>query len=45
MFKKYMLVELCASNYATLYGLVSGIDGTFKIIFKKLRTIDLDSFP
>jgi hypothetical protein len=30
MFKKYMLMELCASNYATLYDFVSGIDGTFQ---------------
>jgi hypothetical protein len=28
--KIYMLVELCASNYATFYGLVNGADGIFK---------------
>ncbi len=26
----YMLVELCASNYATFNGLVNGVDGIFK---------------
>ncbi len=26
----YMLVELCASKYATSYGLVNGVDGIFK---------------
>jgi len=30
MFKKIYVVELCVSNYARLYGLVSGIDGTFR---------------
>jgi len=25
-----MLVELCASKYATSYGLVNGVDGIFK---------------
>jgi hypothetical protein len=37
MFKKYMLVELCASNYTTLYGIVSGIDGTFQNYKKKIQ--------
>jgi len=27
---KNMLVELCASNYATSDGLVNGVDGIFK---------------
>ncbi len=26
----YMLVELCASNYATFNGIVNGVDGIFK---------------
>ncbi len=29
-FKKYMLVELCVENYATLNGLVNGANGTFE---------------
>jgi hypothetical protein len=37
IFKKYMLVELCASNYATLYGLVSGIYRTFQNYIKKIQ--------
>ncbi len=28
--KKYVLVELCANNYATYDGLVNGINGIFK---------------
>jgi hypothetical protein len=27
---KNMLVELCASNYATFDGLMNGVDGIFK---------------
>jgi hypothetical protein len=30
LLKKYMLVELCASNYATSDGLVNGVDVTFQ---------------
>jgi hypothetical protein len=29
-YKKYMFVELYASNYATSYGLVNGVNGIFK---------------
>jgi hypothetical protein len=29
-FQKYMLVELCVGNYATLNRLVNGADGTFE---------------
>ncbi len=30
--RKYMLVELCTSNYATSDGLVNGINGIFKTL-------------
>jgi hypothetical protein len=30
LFLKNMLMELCASNYATLNGIVNGADGTFQ---------------
>ncbi len=30
--KIYMLVELCAGNYATSNGLVNGVDGIFKTL-------------
>jgi hypothetical protein len=29
-FKKYMFVELCVRNYATLNGLVNGANGAFE---------------
>jgi hypothetical protein len=32
-----MLVELCASNYATLNGLVNGVDDTFQYDTKKIQ--------
>jgi len=30
-------MELCASNYATLNGLVNGVDGTFQYDTKKIQ--------
>jgi hypothetical protein len=32
-----MLVKLCARNYATLNGLVNGVDGILYIIYKHFQ--------
>jgi hypothetical protein len=45
LFFKNVLMKLCASNYATLDGLVNGVDGHFSIWYKKkFKTVDLDIF-
>jgi hypothetical protein len=36
-----MLVELFARNYATLNGLINGVNGTFQYLFKN---IDINNF-
>jgi hypothetical protein len=44
-FKKDMLIKLYVGNYATLYGLVNGVDDTFQILYKNLfKNNDMDKF-
>jgi hypothetical protein len=45
LFFKNVLMKLCASNYATLDGLVNGVDGTFQdYIENNSKSLDLDIF-
>ncbi len=40
-----MLIKLYVGNYATLYGLVNGVDDTFQILYKNLfKNNDMDKF-
>jgi hypothetical protein len=42
-FKKDMLIKLYVGNYATLYGLVNGVDDNFQILYKNwLKNNDMD---